>query len=59
MKNEIISEGKKTNWGRALPSGHPDIQKRIDEVLAKGRVRREQAAKLKSESAKDTDTSLT
>jgi hypothetical protein len=43
---KIIREGR----GRLLPSGHPDIQKRIDEVRAKANARREQAAKMKAES---------
>lgn len=30
---------KKRRW---LPSGHPDIQKKIDEVKAKAKMRKEQ-----------------
>jgi len=51
-KNNIKVITEKKDRGRLLPCGHPDIQKKIDEVKARAKARREQAAKSKDESNK-------
>jgi len=44
-ENKVITETKEKREPRWLPCGHPDIQKKIDEVKAIAKARREQAAK--------------